>query len=78
MIQTGNQLNSWGVPKKQWNKWNDIEQRMFNYMLSTMMENPKSFLHPESAEVREGLWKTTAWNTAWIVADGLRDIRKNG
>lgn len=84
LTQIGNQINLWKVPKKQWAKWNDLEQRMFNYIMTTMSDSPHLFVHPNLLDYDGDLtyhakeWNTTAWNAAWFTADGLRFIRKNG
>lgn len=57
------------VPKKQWKKWPDLAQRVFNEVFEGLYLNQEMMLHPKSAMVSEKRWKTTAWNAAWTAAD---------
>ena len=65
-------VNRHRVPKVKWRKWNAAARRVFNEVYGTMAENQWTFLHPQQDRVSKRLWKTTAWNAAWIAADALR------
>lgn len=72
------QTNHYEVSKRQWNKWPDICQRVFNQTYELMLYNPALFLHPGQDAPRDEYWTTTAWNAAWTAADAtlkaLKDI----
>lgn len=70
--------NLYGVSKRQWKKWNDSEQGLFNELYGYMYENQRLFIHPAANAVTLSHWKTTSWNAAWMAADILRAERKNG
>jgi hypothetical protein len=69
--------NIYFVPKRQWRKWSDTEQRLFNGMYQTMLDQ-QLFKHPLGATQSDECWKTTAWNAAWMAADLLKAERKYG
>lgn len=61
--------NKHRVPKKQWNKWNELARRMFNRMYETL--DPKRqwvFHHPNAALLPDAHWSTVRWNVAWEAA----------
>ncbi len=67
--------NKFEVPKKQWKKWNDVEQQCFIDLYESMIENPWAYdpqLHMTYGED----WKTLAWNAAFMAADLQRYNRK--
>ncbi len=72
------QENKFSVPAKQWKKWPDIAQRVFNEVHECMDLNPSLFVHPKTKKIAKEQWGTVAWNAAWIAADatlkGLKDI----
>jgi hypothetical protein len=72
------QPNPYRVPKKQWKRWPDLAQRVFNSTYSTLRDNQELFLHPKAKAAAQNQWDTTAWNAAWMAADGcqqgLQDI----
>jgi hypothetical protein len=74
------QKNLYNVPSKQWKKWPDIAQRIFNDVYSSMELNPALFVHPETKKIAKNQWGTVSWNSAWIAADAcvtaLKDIEK--
>lgn len=69
--------NIYKVSKKQWKKWNPQEQTLFNELHWYMIENQHLFKHPLGAAQVDKIWKTTAWNAAWMAADILREKRKS-
>lgn len=66
--------NTHRVPKAQWRKWPARARETFNYVYSLMYDNPRLFTHPKAVKEKAHIWKTTAWNTAWIAADCVRDV----
>lgn len=70
--------NLYGVSNRQWKKWNNSEQKLFNKLYNYMYKNQKLLIHPEVDATTLSHWKTTAWNAAWMAADILRAERKNG
>jgi len=70
--------NDFGVPKKQWKKWPEIAQRLFNKVYASMELNPALFIHPKTGKIAKEQWGTVSWNAAWIAADAyiesLKDI----
>lgn len=65
------QRNKFGIHPRQWKKWPDIAQRVFNRTYELMLNNQRIFLHPGTDEVRMEYWKTTAHNAAWEAADAV-------
>jgi hypothetical protein len=74
------QENKYDVDKKQWNRWCDLSQRIFNKMYEFTSLNQGLCLHPEAKRTKATQWNTVAWNTAWVAADsceeGLSEIVK--
>ncbi len=68
--------NSYKVPKDQWRKWDDESRDTFNWLYSVMMKQPDLFHHPKAIKQNPRHWKTTAWNSAWLAADAVRDAVK--
>jgi hypothetical protein len=66
------------VPKRQWRKWSSLARLVFNETYGAMMANPEHYWHPMAQRVGKRLWKTTAWNAAWIAADAVRDATRQG
>lgn len=67
--------NVYKVAKIQWKRWPELAQRVFIEQYAMMMENPNMFLHPKMGRVcdkgTKKMWKTVAWNSAWIAADAV-------
>lgn len=61
--------NTHKVPIKQWRRWPIRSRIVFNTVYQSMLRNPEYFLHPMAERVGLRLWKTTAWNAAWVAAD---------
>lgn len=59
------------VGKGQWKRWTPQAQRVFNYLYPLMLENKSLFVHPKADYVQDVLWKTTAWNAAWMAAEAV-------
>ena len=70
-------MNKFKVPKKQWKKWNEAEQELFNSLFEHMNSNQDLYKHPALGSSDSDKWNTTAWNAAWMAADFMRDWRKN-
>jgi hypothetical protein len=71
------QENTHKVPARQWRKWPDICQRVFNETYAVMINNQDLFLHPKGQMAPEQQWKTTAWNAAWIAAEACKNALKD-
>ncbi len=69
-------VNYHGVSKRQWKKWNEQEQQVFNDLFAMMCDNQHLFIHPKTKFMPALYWETTAWNAAWMVADLLRMARR--
>jgi hypothetical protein len=65
-------VNRHKVPQRQWRKWSLAGRKVFNELYSAMAQNQWTFLHPHQDKISKRLWKTTAWNAAWIAADATR------
>lgn len=61
--------NLYHVPVKKWRKWTAQARQVFNEVYSAMTNQQWMFLHPGVEKVSKRMWKTTAWNAAWIAAD---------
>lgn len=68
--------NLYKVPKRQWKKWSEDEQVLFNDLYRFMLYNQRTFIHPQAMAEDIDHWKTTAWNAAWMAADFHRTYRK--
>lgn len=69
LMQPLQQVNKFGVHPRQWKKWPDTAQRVFNLTYAHMLRNQDLYLHPGTDPVRKEYWTTTAHNAAWIAAD---------
>lgn len=68
--------NEHKVPKKQWKKWNDHAQAVFNGTYADILRIGQTcFLHPDT--IKRGLsqkeFSAIAWNAAWLAADQAQD-----
>lgn len=61
------------VNKRKWRKWGPVAQDVFNRLYYTMKKNQHIFLHPKQEAIPKQLWKTTAWNAAWLAADFVEE-----
>jgi len=61
--------NRYGVSKKQWKKWPEISQRMFNTTYEAFLLNQSLVTHPDTKKLPQEQWNTIAWNAAWLSAD---------
>lgn len=61
--------NKHKVPKKQWKKWNEKSQDLFNGLYEHMGENQSLYLHPHTIMIPNDYWNTTAWNAAFMAAE---------
>lgn len=68
----------YNIPKK----WNEQERQAFIDLYESMMESPDLYTHPATDRSADWddldwvMWKTTAWNAAWMSAEFLRYNRK--
>lgn len=69
--------NTYKVQKKQWEKWDENEQYIFNSLFEMMLNNQSLFKHPGADYLLAEFWTTTAWNAAWMAANFAREARKN-
>lgn len=69
VVSTGG--NRYKVPAKKWRKWGPVARRVFNETYSAMAGNQRLFLHPHQDKISSRMWRTTAWNAAWIAADAV-------
>jgi hypothetical protein len=65
------QVNRHKVAPRQWKKWCDLAQRVYNVLYEDMVHNQGLFVHPKAGEVAAEHWKTTAHNAAWMAAEGV-------
>lgn len=65
------QVNKHDVSKRQWKKWCDLAQRVFNETYDTLVHSQSIFVHPKGGLVGQEYWNTTAWNAAWTAADAV-------
>jgi hypothetical protein len=66
--------NKYKVPSKQWDKWTVPAQKVFNQTYSWLNNNQAKTKHPKDTIVSKTLWKTVAWNAAWIAAGASDNI----
>lgn len=65
--------NLYNVPLKAWRKWSPIGRQVFNELYSSMARNQTLFLHPHAEKISRQMWRTTAWNAAWIAASAASE-----
>lgn len=70
-------LNSYTVPKKQWKKWSEQAQNVFNDVYGTIAYNPLLITHPEQPVIDLEHWQTIAWNSAWLAADAAQEYKND-
>ncbi|UUZ75506.1 hypothetical protein LP414_27710 [Polaromonas sp. P1(28)-13] len=70
------QENIHKVTKKQWKKWPDLAQRVFNDTFSSLVNNQSLMTHPKTEWLPEKQWKTIAWNSAWMAASAATIAEK--
>ncbi len=70
--------NKHKVMKKQWTKWNENSQELFNGLYEYMGENQHLFIHPHTIQIPQEYWKTTAWNAAFMAAQLTKIKEQNG
>lgn len=63
--------NRYRVPATQWVKWSAAARRMFTELFGCMHRNQWVFLHPHQAALSSAMWRTVAWNAAWLAADAV-------
>ena len=63
--------NLYKVPRRQWVKWSDHAQQVFNMLYPNMRNNQWAFLHPGAVPMEGEHWKTVSWNAAWTAADAV-------
>jgi hypothetical protein len=73
--------NSYLVPKKQWEKWKvgeELPRRVFNDVYDQMSRSPEMYVHSDLREqkIPAEHAHVSAWNSAWIAADSVRDAYK--
>lgn len=66
------QANTHAVPARQWKKWCDLAQRVFNETYAVMLVNQDILIHPQAKKTPDDWWSTTAWNSAWLAADAAQ------
>lgn len=71
ITSTKSRSNLYHVPLKKWRKWSALSRQAFNEVYSSMAGNQSLFLHPHQDKISRRLWRTTAWNAAWIAADAV-------
>lgn len=62
-------MNKFRVPIKQWNRWNELGRKTFNFLFEMMKDNQHTFLHPKQEVLSVRKWRTVCWNASWIAAD---------
>ena len=67
--------NLYHVPKKQWDKWSEHAQQVFNMIYPNMRNNQWVFVHPKGVKMESAHWKTVAWNAAWTAADVVDGVK---
>ena len=67
--------NRYRVPLKQWARWSQRAQDLFNALYSDMYDNQGLFQHPKAPEMKPVHWKTIAWNAGWVAANAVDDVR---
>lgn len=64
------------VPQKQWKRWSDFSQELFNDLFAYMDQNQHLFTHPKTIQMPKEYWRTSAWNSSWMAADLVRIMEK--
>lgn len=67
-------MNTYDVPKKQWEQWSPHVQGVFNIVYGAMIGDPWAYQHPKAERGKEEHWQTVAWNAAWTAANAVDGI----
>ena len=66
------------VPVYQWRRWSSGSRAVFNAVYSSVEKNQRLVLPFVMApDIRPGMWKTLAWNAAWLSAKAV-DWKEKG
>lgn len=65
--------NKHKMNKRQWQRWSEPQQRMFNAVYETGLLSERVMLHPQTPELEREHWNTIAWNFAFTAAVELGD-----
>ena len=73
--------NFYNVQTKQWKKWGNVGQEMFNRMYRAMTKSPDIFQvasppHKQPNQHKD-YWKVIAWNVAWTSASEAVDLMRS-
>ncbi len=61
--------NRFKVPVKQWRKWNNHAQRVFNQVHVALRPSMQAIMsHPRAPIMHKEHWGTIRWNAAWLAA----------
>jgi len=60
--------NEHRVNRKVWNKWTELQRRIFNNVYNALRQQPEEFLHPCMDKIPTAYWKVIAWNVAKLTA----------
>lgn len=60
--------NIFGVPNRQWRKWNQQSRFIFNQVYN-QMEYQDSVKHPNQIRMASHHWDTIRWNASWLAAE---------
>lgn len=60
--------NIYHVQNRQWRKWNKQARFIFNHVYNQMGDQT-CISHPLMPKMRDELWTTIRWNSAWLAAD---------
>lgn len=63
--------NAYKVPVKKWRKWSELARRVFNLHFYELKENQSILTHPQCDTMSARMWRTVAWNAAWLAADSV-------
>lgn len=61
--------NTHRAPPKQWRRWSQRSQIVFNDLYRLLRHNQTIFTHPKADVIPDKHWATIAWNAAWEAAD---------
>jgi hypothetical protein len=66
--------NKFKVKKSVWDEWSSLAQSVFNESFSFFSKNQDKMIHPRAPKIDQALWKTAAWNAAWVAANCVDGI----
>lgn len=70
--------NKYNVPAKAWRKWSMAQRYAFNETYEVIKSDSDALYPPSFGDLPPGAKRHVAWNTAWVVADIVKESQHVG